>query len=246
MHPRLCAHLDVSSSLNQARERSSYLHISPNASKTDTTLLTIVSTYLTYALTIVFQQHSNTQNARDDLPIHALSQDLDTAQDTLLSWIPLFTSLSSKHLDTILARAYTSLTKFCTTHLSSSPTQRPSSKKPATADNSHDALTHQSVYLIRMYALQCLAHTTDGVVAPTTIWEQAVRFGSAYAKSLIPSRPGRGSNPDIESEATRTILRACAKLIHDIQSMPNCERFTKDKMFVSFLEWWMTFARRVG
>ena len=245
MHPRLCAHLDVSSSLNQARERSSYLHISPNASKTDTTLLTIVSTYLTYALTIIFQQHSNVQNT-DDFPIHALSQDLDNAQDTLLSWIPLFTSLSSKHLDTILARTYTSLTKFCTAYLSGSPTRRPSSKKPAIADNSHDALTQQSIYLIRMYALQCLAHTTDDVVAPTTIWEQAVRFGSAYARSLVPLRPGQSSNSDVENEATRTILKACAKFVHDIQSMPDCERFTKDKMFMSFLEWWMTFARRVG
>ena len=246
MHPRLCAHLDVSSSLNQARGRSSYLHISPDASKTDTTLLTIVSTYLTYALTIIFQQYSDVLNTKDDFPIHALSQDLDNAPDTLLSWIPLLTSLSSKHLDTILARAYTSLTKFCTAYLSSSPTQRHSSKRSATADNSHDALTQQSIYLIRMYALQCLAHTTDGVVAPTTIWEQAVRFGSAYAKSLIPSRPGQSSHSDVENEATRTILRACAKVVNDIQSMPDCERFTKDKMFMSFLEWWMTFARRVG
>ena len=243
MHPRLCAHLEVSPSLDQARERNSHLHIPPNASKTDTTLLTIVSTYLTYGLTIIFQQHLNVQ---DTFSIHALAHDLDNTQDTLLSWIPLFTSLSSKHLDTILARAYTCLTKFCTAWLSSSPTQRLSSKKPVTPDNSHDALTQQSIYLIRMYALQCLAHTTDGVVAPTTIWEQAVRFGSAYTKSLMPSRSGPSSTSDVEYEATRTVLRACSKLVHDIQSMPDCERFTKDKMFVSFLEWWMTFARRVG
>ena len=98
----------------------------------NTTSLTIVSMYLTYTLTIIFQQHSNVRNA---FPIHPLAHNLDNTQDTLLSWIPLFTSLSSKHLDTILVRAYTCLTKFCTACHSRSPTQRPSSKKSVTAEH---------------------------------------------------------------------------------------------------------------
>lgn len=246
MHPRLCAHLNVSSSSDQAQERTSYLHIPLNPSKTDPTLLTIISTYLTYALTINFQLPSSGKKTKDDISIHTLANNLDNTCDTLLSWIPHFTSLSSKHLDALLARAYTSLTKFCTAYLSGSPTHRPISKKSTPGDNSHDALTQRSAYLIRMYALQCLAHTTVDVVTPTSIWDQAIRFGSVYVKSLTPARPGQSSNSDIENEATRTVLRICARLVDDIQSMTDSERLTKDKMFVSFLEWWMSFARRVG
>ncbi len=246
MHPRLCAHLNLSSSSDQARERTSYLHIPLNPSKTDPTLLTVISTYLTYALTIIFQLPSNVQKAKDNIPIHTLANDLDNTCDTLLSWIPHFTSLSSKHLDALLARAYTSLTKFCTAYLSGSPTLRPMSKKSTSGNNPHDAPTQRSAYLIRMYALQCLAHTTVDVVAPTSIWDQAVRFGGVYVKSLAPARPGQSSNSDVENEAMRTVLRACAKLVDEIQSMADSERFTTDKMFLSFLEWWMTFVRRVG
>jgi hypothetical protein len=97
-----------------------------------------------------------------------------------------------------------------------------------------------------MYALQCLANTADGVVTPAAIWEQAMRFGGAYIKSLTSQRPGQGDNSEIENEATQIVLGACARLVNCIQSMSDYERFTKDKVFVSFLEWWMSFARRVG
>ncbi|KAK2461139.1 hypothetical protein APHAL10511_006666 [Amanita phalloides] len=252
IHPRLCAHLNVSSLSNQAQSPTSYICIPANTNNTDSTLLTVVSTYLTYALTINVQLYLNCLNTKgklkDDKPIHTLANALNAIHDTLLSWIPNFTSLPSKHIDALLMRAYAVLTNFCTTYLAASPPppplQRSTSRRPVTIDNPHNASIQQNIYRIRMYALQCLAHTSDSVAMPTSIWEQAVRFGSAYVKSLAPPRAGQKDNSAIENEATQTILDACSKLADHMQLMPDWEKFAKDKMFVSFLEWWMTFARR--
>ncbi|KAF8623833.1 hypothetical protein AX15_006159 [Amanita polypyramis BW_CC] len=244
MQPQLCAHLNVPPS-NHSQELVSCLHIPilPYTSgEVDTTLLTIVSTYLAYALT---------GKAKDDSFIHALADILEENHhicgSTLLPWVPFFASLPSKHVDALLTRVYTSLTKFCTFHLSmtTATTQGPSSKKHVSLDETLHA-AQRSAYRIRIYALQCLTHTKDGVVAPAAIWEQAVRFGSAYVKALTHQRPAR--NDILEVEVTQTILKGCSKLVDRVESMPDSdrERLMKEKAFISFLEWWMTFARRAS
>ncbi|KAF8623369.1 hypothetical protein AX17_007447 [Amanita inopinata Kibby_2008] len=269
MYPRLCAHLNVPST-SRSPEPISCIHIPipPSSSLTgiDSTLLTITSTYLTYALTITSQVHSsnvaNKGKNKDDNFIHLLADALNTTdirigcdgspsnpqRATLLSWLPHFTSLPSKHIDSVLTRVYTSLTKLCTSRASEIP-QHVLSKKGISPHEGQDA-THRNLFLIRMYALQCLLHTTDGVVAPATIWDQAARFGSAYVKSVTTSRVASLSGPsDLdkrEFEATGTILTAYSVFVDRVERIPDRERIMNEKSFVSFLEWWMTFARRAG
>ena len=212
-----------------------------STSEVDTALLTILSTYLTLALTAIVRLHLNISSVKgkikDNNFIHELANALEgshhTWGSTLLSWIPSFTPLPSKHVDALLARAYTSLSNFSTTIV----------RPPETIHT-----THRSAYRIRIYALQCLAHTTDGVVAPATVWEQALRFGSTYVKAMTCQRPGQSNNSEMEIEATRTVLSGCSQLVDCIESMPESgrKRLMKEKVFMSFLEWWMTFARRVS
>jgi separase len=235
---------------SQQQEQLSYISLpmqSPSTSKADSTLLTVISTYLTYSLTIVVESISNTAKKRDDCNIRLLADILDSTRtdadgnshnsqfQTLLFWLPSFSSLPSNHIDALLSRAYNSLTKFCTASLSP-PVQRPSSRKLLSVD----ASLHRDAYRIRMYALQCLVHVTDGVVAPGTIWEQVIRFGTSYVKSIASQ-----SNSENESVATQTILDACSRIVDRVEALPDRERLLKEKAFVSFLEWWMAFARRV-
>ena len=176
--------------------------------------------YLTYTLTIIFQQHSNVRNA---FPIHPLAHNLDNTQNTLLSWIPLFTSLSSKHLDTIHARAYICLTKFYTAYLSSSPTEAFAQEICHSRAYTLFACTLCNVWRIALTASS--PHNNMGASRP---------LGRVYAKSLIPSRSGPSSCSDIW---------AYSKLVDD---MCTINAGPKDNMFVPFSELWMTFARRVG
>ncbi|KAM6503193.1 cysteine peptidase C50 [Amanita muscaria] len=245
MRPRLCAHLKVSSAPSPPQELVPYLSLplsSSSAEKAEPTLLTIISTYLSYSLCIVVGVNKGANL------IHSLADFLDSANPkagrscpfTLLHWLQYFVSLPSKHLDSLISRVYNSLTKFCTASLSPPVQQRPSSKKTVAVDMS----LQNDAYRIRIYALQCLAYSTDEVVAPGTIWEQAMRYGNAYINSIV-SQSFQDSS-EHGSEATRTVLSAHSELVDTAESLPSHERFMKAKSFTTFLEWWMTFARRAS
>ncbi|PFH48873.1 hypothetical protein AMATHDRAFT_148907 [Amanita thiersii Skay4041] len=265
MHPRLCAHLKVSTQPNHKQEQMERVYVPiPTNPPSDSTMLTITSTYLAYALSVTLQSYmklpeDSTNKGRDDNFVHELAKIVDTVHDggntisnkahaTLLTWLPHLASLSSKHLNSILSHVYTALTKFCTTYTSSN-VQPIQSRKPLPVPESTDA-TSNALFRIRMYALHCLVHVSDSVVTAATLWEQATRFGGVYVKSINSHRSVPSSSKEglegIQNQASRVISTAYSTFVDHIEKLPNCETLMSDKACLSFLEWWMGFARRAN
>ncbi|KAG5639575.1 hypothetical protein H0H81_012246 [Sphagnurus paluster] len=157
----ICSLHDV---VPQTSRLSSYLHLLsipfPVSENANLILLSLTSSYLTYAITLLTHVCFTRQPKGPVLTIEAFSQALAN-EATLIAWVPRCTSIPAKQLDPILTRAYTTLTKVCT-----------GSKLPP-----------QPIFALRMYAILCLAHTSPGTVDPTTFWDQVVRFGGAFFKS---------------------------------------------------------------
>ncbi|KAG0699186.1 peptidase family C50-domain-containing protein [Suillus ampliporus] len=128
--------------------------ISPPA---DTILLTLISTYLLHA--IISLTHIAISSTSPDLVSVALLE-----SGTLLTWMPYCISLPDKHIDTVLTRAYTVLTKSCSSFSASS----------------------RSTFLIRMYALKCLLCTSAGTVQSSTFWDQIQKSCTTYVKTSSP------------------------------------------------------------
>jgi separase len=123
-------------------------------SVTDPAKLSIFATYFLHSLDILLHMH----------PPLELSSFSHTLHDkpTLLAWAPhlrFFPDLH-EHLDAILTRSYTLLTKYVKTQ------QSP-----------------RDIYAIRIYALRLLLHTSQGTIDPSTLWDQAVRSTTAYIRS---------------------------------------------------------------
>ena len=91
--------------------------------------LTLLANYLLQALQI----H----------PTHPALPESLAGSTTLLNWVPHLSSLPPSHLDTLLTRAYTALTR--------------TSPPP----------------LVRAYALCCLASTSPGAVTSSSFWKHA-------------------------------------------------------------------------
>lgn len=137
---------------------------------------------------------------------------------SLLEWLPVFSELPAKSMDGLLTRTYTALNKLC--------------NRTRTAP--------QAVFTVRVYALQCLAHTSPGVIAANTFWDQTVKCGA----SLVKATPKKS-----EEEATKSILSAYSELVQLAESRSDSATFVgvgEDcKGFVEFCEYWMSFAKRV-
>lgn len=146
MHMPLC---NLYSSISPRTLKSNLHLISlplPEGKPISTIVLTLISTYLLYAIVILCKKTSDTE---------PLSTALCTTP-TLLPWIPFLSTLPPKHIDSLLTRCYTSLTK-------------------ATSAG------HISIWA---YALTCLVHTTPGTVEPSTFWDQTAKFGASFVKSV--------------------------------------------------------------
>lgn len=137
---------------------------------------------------------------------------------SLLEWLPVFSSLPAKSMDGLLTRTYTALNKLC--------------NKARSAP--------QAVFAVRIYALRCLVHTSPGVIAANTFWDQATKCGA----SLVKATPKKS-----EEEATRAVLSAYSELVQLAESRSDSATFVgvgEDcKSFVDFCEYWMSFAKSV-
>lgn len=164
LHPRLCSLLNVTPLALCSPLKLHLLSIPIPSSDPplDTILLTLASTYLSYALSIfshiVFTPAQSTKDNAQGFEVFA---HILTTTPSLISWVPIFSSLPVKYLDSALTRTYTTLTKACTT-CKSQP---------------------KAVFQLRTYAATCLAHTSSGTVEPDTFWDQICRFGGAFIKS---------------------------------------------------------------
>lgn len=194
----------------------------------ESTLLTLISTYLANALValpyFLFPQPIPT--ARDTskhaaTTVASLSAFVQVLNDTptLLQWIPYLSSISKKHADSILTRVYSGLTK-STSSLTASPA------------------TARSLFLIRLYAISCLAHSSI-VDNPDNFWDQASKFGAAYVKSVATADSGP------QAEMAGLIASAFMKLVSFAKQRRDREIFLHGKGFLGFCEYWMEFANKV-
>lgn len=229
MHPALCKLVNIETDA-QGRQCSLYLLTVPRppSPPANPTVLTLISTYLLHALII---------HARPGtITINALAATLNSSSSAaLLAWIPSLTSLPTKHMDSLLTRAYTLLTK-----LVSSPAPNPKTnlKSTSTVDASPE-----SIFILRIYALRCLVHTSPGTVETNMFWDQATRFTSAFVKATT-------SDIALEERCTTVVLSAYADLVERGEKRPDRDTFLaidqKGKGFLGFCENWMEFTKRVS
>lgn len=125
----------------------------------DAKTLTLASTYLIHALTIL--THLLLSVAPTSAAISSFSSTL-AASLGILSWIPFVSALPTTQTDSIVTRAYTVLTK-CSSAIQTN---------------------HREVFLIRMYGLSCLAHASIGTVEANSFWDQATKSAVAFLKSV--------------------------------------------------------------
>jgi separase len=164
LHSRLSFFLNVTPIKSHSRLKLHLLSIpipSPD-SPVDATLLTLSSTYLIYALMIFTHVvFTSAQSTKDNAEGFEAFSNILTTTHSLISWIPILSSLPVKQLDSALTRAYTTLTKACTSC----------------------KYHHKAVFQLRTYAVTCLAYASAGTVEPDTFWDQVCRFGGAFVKS---------------------------------------------------------------
>ncbi|KAJ7709735.1 peptidase family C50-domain-containing protein [Mycena rosella] len=214
MHPRLCTLLEIEVAPSTSSDHLYLLSIPPPETSPDPIVLTLVTTFLLHALTTI-------SHLALSKPTTASSfADALTANATILAWASLLATLPSSHADSVLTRAYSSLIKVASV-LQTNPK------------------THRQVFLIRDYALSCLAHTAPGKIEPRSFWDQSIKSAGAYVKTL-------GSAPEDHDDATPIILNAFKQIIVRIETRADADIFMSGKGFIGFCECWMGFANRMG
>ncbi|KAJ7775022.1 cysteine peptidase C50 [Mycena metata] len=216
MYPRLCTLLNADGPSPKAADHLYLLSIPLPESSPGPILLTLVTTFLLHALTTISHLTSSpTSKTTPTSFVRALNE-----APTILAWAPFLLTLPSSHADSICTRAYSSLIKV------------------ASVLQTNPKATRQ-VFLIRDYALSCLAHTTPGKIEPRLFWDQTIKSAGAYVKAL-------GSDPNDHAEATPIVLNAFSQVIARVELRADAETFMTGKGFVSFCECWMSFANRMG
>lgn len=227
MHPPLCRLLNMEIDAQASQERLLMLPRPPSL-PTNIIVLTLVSTYLLHA--VIIYARSGT------ITINALAKTLNSpGSASLLAWVPSLTSLPTKHMDSLLTRAYTSLTKLA---LSPTPVPKTHLKSTSAVDPSPE-----SIFILRMYALRCLVHTSPGTVETSVVWDQVARFTTTFVKATA-------SEIALEERCTAIVLSVYADLVDRIEMRPDRDVFMaidqKGKGFLGFCEYWMDFTKRVS
>ncbi|KAJ6597043.1 cysteine peptidase C50 [Mycena vulgaris] len=218
MHPRLCTLLKIELAPSKSADRLYLLSIQRPESAPEPILLTLVTTFLLHALTTISHITSTAATSKP-IPMSSFVDSLNTTP-TLLAWAPLLTTLPSSHADSVLTRAYSSLIKVATVLQT-------------------NAKVHRHVFLIRDYALACLAHTAPGKIEPRSFWDQFIKSAGAYVKALGPA-------PEGHDDATPVVLKAFGQIIERVETRTDADSFMSGKGFVGFCECWMSFANRTG
>ena len=195
-------------------------------------LLTLISYYLQYSIIsssyIVFSSYapatSDTYSPNGTSLLSIFAESLYKT-NTLLQWIPHLAALPSEHMDSILTRAYTAITKSSVIAKCSSADAKP-------------------VFQIRVYALRLLLHTSSTVLLPSTFWGQTVKFAGIFVRDVVSGSP----SAETKNDATQTVL----SVFDQIVGLALATRAGEDRMrwlsgsgFMSFCDYWIEFARRV-
>jgi separase len=138
-------------------------------------------------------------------------------------------------MDSLLTRAYTLLTKLA---LSPTPGPKTHLKSTSAVDPSPE-----SIFILRMYALRCLVHTSPGTVETNMVWDQVNRFTTTFVKATA-------SDVALEERCTAIVLSAYADLVERVEKRPDSDIFMaidqKGKGFLGFCDYWMEFTKRVS
>ena len=183
----------------------------------DSTLLLVISTYLSH--TLIASSHclgvaspKHSQNEAIVLFSHSLHD-----SPSLLRWIPLCTQLPAKQCDGLLTRAYTALMSI-------------SGKASVSAE---------AAFRIRNYALMCLLRTSGSTIESKTFWGQVVKSASSFAKAASSEDKGE------DRRLCRVVTSAFSDLLALVEERENRDDFLHGTPFISFCDLWISFSKSV-
>jgi separase len=190
---------------------------SPPSISPDSTLLLLISTYLSHTLIALSHCFGTASPKHSQHEVVVLFSQTLHDSPTLLRWIPLCTQLSAKQCDGLLTRAYTALISL-------------SGKASSSAE---------AAFRIRNYALMCLLRTSGSTVESKTFWDQVVKSASSFASSA--------SSKDKEEERRlcRVVTSAFSELLALVEERENSGDFLHGKPFISFCDTWISFSKLV-
>ncbi|KAK0494593.1 cysteine peptidase C50 [Armillaria luteobubalina] len=232
MHSSLCRLLSVTIPLKSNSSDKLHLITIPIpaiSTSIEPALLTLISNYFMYALVVITSTYfppSKSTLRPSKLPTDFLTHLEDTLRRefTLISWMPFFQRLPPKHMDFILTRIYSVLTKSIPAELMQS--------------------NNSSAFFIRMHGLCCLAYTSPGTVgSPDVFWEHPTKYAAVYMKSLLSEQP---SSSDVQQQAANTLVQAFSHLVSIAEMKQDSAEFLKGKGFLAFCEYWIELANRNG
>ena len=222
MHPRICQLISV------VPHGDSLLSIpEPSSPLSNPIILNLISTYLLHVLIVKARPDKATSKSIEELASSLTSP----ITRSLLHWFPNFASLPEKHTDYLLTRAYSTLTKLCSSFSTSPNKSDPKFKG--------QICSPESLFTLRTYALRCLCHTSPGVIQAGTFWDQATSFSVALAKA---------SSKSCEDRAARLVLDVYSEIASLAMKRSDHETFMglDVKAFLTFCDYWTSFAKRVS
>ncbi|KAI0344016.1 hypothetical protein BDW22DRAFT_1114942 [Trametopsis cervina] len=192
-------------------------------------LLTLISTYLAYALTTFTWTECSRLCKDTGNPTPFLKQFSDVLRTlpTLLRWLPYLRELSSRHLDSTLTSVYTALTK-------------------STSLLSGRADSAKEIYDIRLYSLLLLVGTSPSALKPSMFWEQTVKFTVAFIKSVANPRSMHSPSLEAKQDTTTAVLDAFNLIVLSVNSRQDSAEWMSGHAFVAFCEYWIDFAKRAS
>ncbi|KAF8556865.1 hypothetical protein OG21DRAFT_1495257 [Imleria badia] len=220
MHPRL---LRIAATGQSASEIPSPLHLLglPRPTSDDSTVLTLLINSATHALnTLVFLL------PRPSPPFSA-STLVTTLQHShsLLAWAPNMKrdNIPEKTRDALLTKAYTFINRVCT----------------VLSSGSRSSADPKSIFLLRMYAFNCLLYTTPGTVKSATFWDQVHKASLSYARAFS-SEPAEERKDSVLAACVSSSLFEVVTLAQRLHE----RTFTEGRSFVQLCETWMSFAQK--
>lgn len=133
--------------------------------------------------------------------------------------------MPTKHKDSVLTRAYTSLNK-------------------ASAQVQVNSLVLATVtYQTRVYGLACLAHVSLGVLDPNTFWNQVAKTAASYIKDVDILVGNKAA--DITS-CMGAVSATFSELIEYVCRRNDKASFISGRGFLAFCEYWTSCAKRVS
>ncbi|TFK73377.1 hypothetical protein BDN72DRAFT_956580 [Pluteus cervinus] len=225
IHANLCKLLKVTS------VHSFVIPLGSRSQLQDAVTLTLISTYLALSFgTVAYTLQSSstpTESTKYQYSLDSFAAALFGESGTLLSWLSTLCSVDSilpKHIDSMLTRSYTYLTKSVSTQ--------------------HAPM--QAAFSIRMYGLTCLACASVGTVEIDTLWEQAVKFGGAWIRAISAQPTTSSGYSQAEEEASKVISKAYSDFVSTLQTRDSFSRLSCGKGWLSFCEYWLEITKRNG